>query len=169
MNHASSIIPQSCTPSYCIAAICFNPISVRQTYRFADCCKSKRRMRMPAQAPESCPGSDLALYFTREPLHFLSLKSFCDVLAPSPSKMAFAIPPGTNLSTIPAGAPPDGVTPNFVDPPSLSISIFIVISVLVLLMTIVVATRLYLNYRSVRKLGWDDCISLQTPVYYLAN
>ncbi|KAL8789661.1 MAG: hypothetical protein Q9195_006714 [Heterodermia aff. obscurata] len=34
--------------------------------------------------------------------------------------MAFNLPPGTDLSTIPAGIPPPGVIPNFVNPPSLA-------------------------------------------------
>ncbi|KAH6653324.1 hypothetical protein BKA67DRAFT_569192 [Truncatella angustata] len=53
-----------------------------------------------------------------------------------------SIPPGTDLCSIPAGPVPDGMTPNFIDPPDLSTATLVVGGVLTALSTTLVVGRL---------------------------
>jgi len=65
--------------------------------------------------------------------------------------------PGVDLSKIPVGQPPQGVTPNFVDPPSsLKLLTLILLPILMFMMIVLVATRLLFNLKSLRKLAKDD-------------
>lgn len=56
----------------------------------------------------------------------------------------------------PAGVPPPGIVPNFVDPPSNAQAMIVVNAVLIPITTIFVATRLWSNLHTVRRAGWDD-------------
>lgn len=68
--------------------------------------------------------------------------------------MSAQIPPGYDLSQIPSGPPPDGVQPNFTDPPSLGPAIIGVSATMIFLAGVFVTGRVIAN---VRKLGWSDC------------
>lgn len=61
-----------------------------------------------------------------------------------------------DLSQIPAGQPPEGVTPNFVDPPSLATLYRVIIWVFMPLMSAFVAVRLGTRLRQMHKLVADD-------------
>lgn len=69
-----------------------------------------------------------------------------------------ALPPGTDLSTIPLTPSPDGHS-NFVDPPSLAPTIVGLSIILIIISLTFLTARIYANLRSSRKhtLGWDDC------------
>ena len=76
--------------------------------------------------------------------------------------MASAIPANIDpalLATFPALFPPDGVTPNFVDPYTRGPVITIVGSILVAIMMIFVFVRIYAKACINRKAHWDDCLS----------
>lgn len=60
---------------------------------------------------------------------------------------------------MPAGVPPEGVMPNFVDPPSLSPVYRGIIYSFVPLMFVFVVCRLYVRTRTFRDFGFDDCTS----------
>lgn len=64
--------------------------------------------------------------------------------------------PSIPLDQTPAGVPPPGIVPNFVDPPSNTQAIIVINTVLVPITTIFVATRLWSNLHTVRRVGWDD-------------
>ncbi|KAM7184582.1 hypothetical protein V8F33_012918 [Rhypophila sp. PSN 637] len=66
------------------------------------------------------------------------------------------LPAGVDMSQIPAGIPPPGQTPNFIDPPSLSPVYRGIIYSFVPLMILFLIFRLYTRMRILRKLGWDD-------------
>ncbi|MCJ1427686.1 hypothetical protein MMC29_005591 [Sticta canariensis] len=73
--------------------------------------------------------------------------------------MASAIPANIDpalLATFPALLPPDGVTPNFVDPYTRGPVITIVGSILVAIMMIFVFVRIYAKACINRKAHWDD-------------
>lgn len=61
-----------------------------------------------------------------------------------------------DLSQIPAAQPPAGVTPNFVNPPSLDTVYRVSVYLFVPLMFVFVVIRLYARFRLVRKVGADD-------------
>ncbi|KAL9128016.1 MAG: hypothetical protein Q9217_003210 [Psora testacea] len=61
------------------------------------------------------------------------------------------------MNAVPAGKPPPGVTPNFVDPPSLAGAIVTVSAVMMVWTLSFVTMRLYANYHASRGLGVDDC------------
>lgn len=63
------------------------------------------------------------------------------------------------LANYPAMLPPEGVTPNFVDPYTLGPIFVIVSSVLITIMMIFVVVRIYTRIFINRKLYWDDCQS----------
>ncbi|MCJ1254826.1 hypothetical protein MMC24_002642 [Lignoscripta atroalba] len=64
--------------------------------------------------------------------------------------------PSAGLAGLPAQAPPPGVVPNFIDPYSRGPMLVIVSSILIGLMVLFVAARLYTKLRINRKLKWDD-------------
>jgi hypothetical protein len=78
--------------------------------------------------------------------------------------MAGTIPAGVDLATTPVRKPPPGFHSNFIDPPSMASGVTATAVVLIVLSTFFVATRLYLNYTTPRKLGWDDCSFLLFPL-----
>ena len=70
-----------------------------------------------------------------------------------------SLPPGVPLSEIPAGKPPIGVEPNFVDPKSLANAIVTVNAVFLALMLIFITLRVYTKAMLLHSLWWDDCKS----------
>lgn len=76
--------------------------------------------------------------------------------------MASALPPGADLNLIPAGYPPPGVTPNFINPPSLAPATIGVCSTLITLAILAIVARITFNFGSTRRLGSDDSESLNT-------
>lgn len=82
--------------------------------------------------------------------------------------------PRQDLSQIPAGQPPTGLTPNFVDPPSLATLYRIAIYIFRPLMSSLVLLRLGTRLRQMHKLVADDCkyigmIPVLPPSELLAN
>lgn len=61
-----------------------------------------------------------------------------------------------DLSQIPATQPPEGVTPNFIDPPSLATWYRVTIYVFMPLMSALVVIRLGTRIRQMHKLVADD-------------
>jgi hypothetical protein len=70
--------------------------------------------------------------------------------------MAFQIPPGTDLSTIPAALPPFGVVPNFENPPTLAHVVTGVEITFMVLAAVAIGTRLITNITAKRVAGIDD-------------
>ena len=68
-----------------------------------------------------------------------------------------SIPPGVPLSEIPALQPPPGVTPNFVNPPTIAPALVTVNAVFLALMIVAVSIRIFSKGVLLRSLGWDDC------------
>ncbi|KAI1298853.1 hypothetical protein F5Y03DRAFT_367229 [Xylaria venustula] len=66
------------------------------------------------------------------------------------------IPPGTNLSGVPAGIPPQGVTPNFVDPPSRAWAARVSVYTSVPAMVVFFVLRLYVRLFVSHSFGADD-------------
>lgn len=64
------------------------------------------------------------------------------------------IPPGVDLCAIPAGVPPDGQLPNFVNPPSLKTTTIVVAVLMTVWALTFVVVRIIVNRR---KLSWSDC------------
>ncbi len=62
------------------------------------------------------------------------------------------------LALTPAAAPPPGVVPNLIDPPSIGHVMIIVGSVLMFAMLIFAALRFYTKIFITRKSSWDDCM-----------
>lgn len=60
------------------------------------------------------------------------------------------------LADIPAGLPPPGVTPNFVNPPSLRDPTITANAVFLSLSTVFVLLRIYTRKWLTRMLKWDD-------------
>jgi hypothetical protein len=63
------------------------------------------------------------------------------------------------LENIPAGMPPAGTAPNFVDPPSNSRAIVILDSVFISLMLLAVLIRAYVRVKLTKIWAWNDCES----------
>ena len=61
------------------------------------------------------------------------------------------------LSETPAGIPPPGVTPNFIDPQTLVPALIAVNLVMILWTISFVVIRLYVNSHARRGLAMDDC------------
>lgn len=57
----------------------------------------------------------------------------------------------------PAGKPPAGVTPNFVDPPNLDVIITLTIVLCITFATIAVFIRMYTKLLLVRSTVYEDC------------
>ena len=64
--------------------------------------------------------------------------------------MASQIPPGVDLCAIPAGVPPDGVTPNLVNPVNLSVETLAVGAVFTALSTLFLVLRLIANWHRMK-------------------
>ena len=65
----------------------------------------------------------------------------------------------SDLSSQPAIAPPPGVTPSFIDPPSQGYLIVVTVSVCLLCSTLLVLPRIYVSIFTSRTFKWDDCTS----------
>lgn len=74
-----------------------------------------------------------------------------------------SLPPNADLSKIPAMKPPPGVTPNFINPPSIGNTIIVVNVVFLTLMLGFVILRIYTKGVLTRSLGWDDCKQIDKP------
>ena len=68
--------------------------------------------------------------------------------------MAMQLPPGVDLSTIPAAPPPPGVTPNLVDPPSLMGATVGIGALLAVLTSVLVVISLVEHRRNFKR---GDC------------
>lgn len=68
-----------------------------------------------------------------------------------------SFPAGVPLSEIPSLQPPPGVTPNFIDPPTIAPALIVVNGVFLALMLVAVSIRIYCKGILLRSLGWDDC------------
>lgn len=68
-----------------------------------------------------------------------------------------AIPPGTDLSSIPLTHNPNGDPPNFVNPPTQAAIALAVGLPLAIISACFVSVRLITNFKIVHKLGPDDC------------
>ena len=72
-----------------------------------------------------------------------------------------------DLSHIPAAQAPEGLSPNFVNPPSLATAYRILIYIFMPLMSIIVIIRLGTRLRQMHKLVADDCMNIiMNPVLY---
>jgi hypothetical protein len=67
-----------------------------------------------------------------------------------------SVPPGTDLNTTPAGAPPPGQTSNLINPPSLQKTTIAVFSTLLAVATLFVVARVWFNVRHTRRMMLDD-------------
>ncbi|KAI5861021.1 hypothetical protein GGS23DRAFT_578385 [Durotheca rogersii] len=76
-----------------------------------------------------------------------------------------SLPPGIDLSQIPAGVPPPGVLPNFVDPPSQSwigrLSVYTTLPPMVLFFVL----RVYVRLIVVRRFGADDYLCVLAAAF----
>ena len=70
--------------------------------------------------------------------------------------MALAIPPGVDISKLPALAPPHGIIPNFVDPESRAHAVLVGSGILTALTIIVVVLRFYTRIFVTKIVGWED-------------
>ena len=64
---------------------------------------------------------------------------------------------GIPIEDYPALAPPPGVQPNFVNPPSYEHTLIILEGIFVPLMLFVVFIRLFVRAKVTKTWGWDDC------------
>ena len=73
-----------------------------------------------------------------------------------------------DLDTMPALAPPPGVTPNFRDPYSLAAPLRAVYTLAVVLTTLTTFVRLYTKFFIMKVGGWEDCthLSIRTVVTF---
>lgn len=67
-----------------------------------------------------------------------------------------------------AALPPLGVVPNFEDPPSKAQTVYIVMSTCLVLVTLLVAIRVYTRARITKSLWWDDWASVLAWVFFIA-
>lgn len=73
------------------------------------------------------------------------------------ARFDMSIPAGVPLSEIPALQPPPGITPNFINPPTIAPALIAVNGVFLALMLLAVSIRIYSKGLLLRSLGWDDC------------
>ncbi|KAL6719194.1 hypothetical protein ACLMJK_003431 [Lecanora helva] len=66
------------------------------------------------------------------------------------------LPPGVPIQNLPAAKPPQGVRPNFVDPPSYQHALIILEGIFVPLMLLFVFMRIFVRTRISKTWGWDD-------------
>lgn len=71
----------------------------------------------------------------------------------------------SNRDQTPSLAPPPGITPNFIDPPSGAYIVVITTVIFLLLTTPLVCLRVFIRHWINRRLWWDDCkFPLQVPL-----
>lgn len=74
--------------------------------------------------------------------------------------MPLAIPPGTDLSKLPALAPPHGVVPNFIDPESRAHAVLVGSGIITAITLIFVILRFYTKAFVMKAVGWEDAACL---------
>ena len=72
--------------------------------------------------------------------------------------MSFELPHGVPLPKVPSAVPPPGLSPDFVNPPTLHSAIVAVCSVMTLLTFFFVIIRLHLHLHTGHRFGLDDCM-----------
>lgn len=65
--------------------------------------------------------------------------------------------PNVDYWQVPSAKPPNGTTPNFVNPPSIGYRQTVTNIVVLVIMIIVVLLRLYTRIFIVKSIGYDDC------------
>jgi hypothetical protein len=65
--------------------------------------------------------------------------------------------PDSILAQIAIGIPPNGTKSNFIDPPNSGNAMIVLGAVLLPVMGVFFAIRLYTKARIIRKYSWDDC------------
>lgn len=65
--------------------------------------------------------------------------------------------PNVDYWQVPSAKPPNGITPNFVDPPSIGHRQTATNIVVLIVMIVVVLLRLYTRIFIVKSVGYDDC------------
>ena len=78
------------------------------------------------------------------------------------------LPPGVNASQIPFGAPPPGIIPNFVNPPTLVEGLIAASTTTLILALLLLSARLYSTTRITHSIGSDDYIAIASFVLSLA-
>ena len=76
--------------------------------------------------------------------------------------MSLAIPPGTDLSKVPALAPPHGVCPNFIEPASRASGLRQYLAIVTAITLAFVMLRMYTKLFVTKAIGWDDGKQIQT-------
>lgn len=76
--------------------------------------------------------------------------------------MSLAIPPGTDISKLPALAPPHGVVPNFIDPESRAYAVLVGSGILTAITLIFVMLRFYAKAFVTKAIGWEDGRDMET-------
>jgi hypothetical protein len=71
--------------------------------------------------------------------------------------LPYNMDPNVDYWKVPAATPPDGITPNFVNPPSVGYQQTTTNIVVLVIMIIVVLLRLYTRIFIVKSFGYDDC------------
>ena len=80
------------------------------------------------------------------------------------------LPPLTpeQMAVTPAGMPPPGVIPNFVNPDTRGPVLIIVGTIFMVLMLVLATLRYYTKFFIVRKTSWDDC-KLAPGIFIVAD
>lgn len=68
-----------------------------------------------------------------------------------------SLPPGIDPANTPIAPNPNGDPPNFIDPPSLGPAVLAVGLTLIISSSVFVTLRLITNFKTVGRLGLDDC------------
>lgn len=76
--------------------------------------------------------------------------------------------PNVDYWQVPSAKPPNGITPNFVDPPSIGHRQTATNIVVLIVMIVVVLLRLYTRIFIVKSVGYDDCTWRVSHTYNVA-
>ena len=60
-------------------------------------------------------------------------------------------------ANLPTGTPPPGVVPNFDNPPSRALDLYVGMGVCVAVAAVMLALRMYAQFVVTKSPGWDDC------------
>lgn len=63
------------------------------------------------------------------------------------------------MPRVPGGltVPPDGVTPDYTNPPNRNIEIYVVSGFCISIVIVLVSLRTYTRFAIIKKQGWQDC------------